>query len=289
MGMPITIDIPGASDGKVFDKAFERLEQIDKKFSTYKPDSEVSKFINGGLTEADLRKELKEVIKACRDAEKLTDGYFSAWAKAPPVSHLDAVQGSKEEQASRIKHTVNEATDAADTAMRQKAAGAAGSAGRQGAAVRNRWFDPSGYVKGWAIAEAGKVIEEDDYETYCISAGGDILARSDSDKVWNIGIQDPRDKSKILNPSTSSGQASILKIKNGAVCTSGNYERGAHIINPKTQKPADELLSVTITGPDIIKADILATAVFAMGPKSVNFMKKQKNYTAFIIDKTKLK
>lgn len=238
MGMPITIDIPGAANDKVFDKVFKRLEQIDKRFSTYKPDSEVSKFARGELTEADLSDKLKEVIKACREAEAMTEGYFSAWAACLP----------------------------------DRQAGA---------------FEPSGYVKGWAIAEAGKMIEKEGFKTYCISAGGDILARSDSDKIWNIGIQDPSDKSKMLNPSTGSGQANILKIKNGAVCTSGNYERGAHIINPKTQKPADELLSVTITGPDIIKADILATAVFASGTLNPNFLKEYPDYKALVIPRSR--
>ncbi|MBX4190511.1 FAD:protein FMN transferase [Candidatus Saccharibacteria bacterium] len=138
----------------------------------------------------------------------------------------------------------------------------------------NGTFDPSGYVKGWAIAEAGKLIEKEGYKTYCISAGGDILARSDSEKKWNIGIQHPKDKPKILNK---------LNISNGAVATSGNYERGTHIINPKTKQPADELLSVTVTGPNIIKADVLATACFAMGQKSTEFMKFQKDYQALII------
>ena len=214
MGLPISIDIPDCDDETVFEAAFGRLKEIDERFSTYKPDSEVSKFAAGKIAGTDMSDELKEVIEACREAQKMTDGYFSAWS-----------------------------------------AGA---------------FDPSGYVKGWAIAEAGKVIEGKGFKTYCIGAGGDILARSSSDKVWNIGIQDPYDKTKILNK---------LSISNGAVCTSGNYERGAHIINPKTNQPARELSSVTVMGPDIIWADVLATAIFAMGAKKGSeFINTQPDY-----------
>lgn len=242
MGMPITIDIPSDNKPEIFIKVFDRFRQIDEKFSTYKPDSEVCKFrntlagatpentpvkrqitpvISGVALEKGWSQELRGVIAACEEAEKWTNGYFSAWHS-----------GS---------------------------------------------FDPLGYVKGWAIAEAGKVIEKQGYKTYCVSAGGDILARSDSDKIWHIGIQDPLDKSKILN---------LLSISNGAVATSGSYERGAHIINPKTGRPADGFLSVTVSGPDIIKADILATAVFAMGRvKGTEFMKSQKDYEAIIISR----
>jgi FAD:protein FMN transferase len=220
MGMPVSIDIPDCNNSQVFDWAFARLCQIDNKFSTYKPDSEVSRYIKGEINEADLSRELKSIIRACRAAQKKTNGYFSAWAGGT--------------------------------------------------------FDPSGYVKGWAIAEAGKIIEKAGYKTYCIGAGGDIMARSDSDKIWNIGIQSPADKTKILN---------TLSISSGAVATSGSYERGAHIINPKTKQPANGFLSVTIAGPDIIWADVLATAVFAMGPAGSKFMQSQPAYEALVIDK----
>jgi thiamine biosynthesis lipoprotein len=217
MGMPISIDIPDCSDTSVFELAFERLRQIDERFSTYKPDSEVSQYAVSQIDDKRISSELKQVIKACRHAEAETDGYFSAWAAGE--------------------------------------------------------FDPSGYVKGWAVAEAGKTIENSGYKTYCIGAGGDILARGNQN--WSIGIQDPRDKFKILN---------TLSISNGAVCTSGSYERGAHIINPKTRKPAKELLSVTITGPDIIQADILATAVFAAGKaEGLKLLKRQEGYQAIIV------
>lgn len=244
MGLPITVDIPNCQDNSVFEVVFTRFHEINNRYSTYKKDSEVSRFQTGELDSKSLSGELKKIISECRKAQKWTDGYFSAWAAGI--------------------------------------------------------FDPSGYVKGWAIDQAGKIIETQGYKTYCISAGGDILASSDSDKVWQIGIQDPHHKNKILNPAPNldapqsncrllrsgfeAGQAT-LQIKNGAVCTSGNYERGAHIINPKTKQPAAELLSVTIIGTDIIKADILATACFAMGQKAAKFMKSQKDYQALIIGK----
>jgi thiamine biosynthesis lipoprotein len=133
-------------------------------------------------------------------------------------------------------------------------------------------FDPTGYVKGWAIAQAGKLIEKNGFKTYAIGAGGDILARSESKKIWEVGIQDPKSSQKILNR---------LSIKNGAVATSGNYERGAHIINPKTGKPAAEFVSITVTGPNIIKADVLATAAFAAD--SLDLIEQEPHYKAQVV------
>jgi thiamine biosynthesis lipoprotein len=138
-------------------------------------------------------------------------------------------------------------------------------------------FNPSGYVKGWAIAEAGKIVKKAGYKTFCIGIGGDILATSNSDKVWKIGIQNPADKSKILNK---------LSIRNGAVATSGTSARGLHIINPKTGMPADSILSITVAGPDIIDADVLATAAFVQGKFGLNFIGGQAGgYQALMVDK----
>jgi thiamine biosynthesis lipoprotein len=216
MGMPITVDIPDSDNEKVFEAVFQRFKDIDEKFSPYKKDSELSKYQRSEIAEKDLSAEFKEVIKACKEAEEFTNGYFSA--------HFSGK------------------------------------------------YNPTGYVKGWSIAEAGKVIEKQGFKTYCIGAGGDILASSDSDKVWHIGIQNPKNKQEIINK---------LSIKNGAVATSGSYERGSHIINPKTGKPANKLLSATVTGPDIITADILATAIFAAG--SLVPLNNYKSYKAFTV------
>lgn len=222
MGLPISIDIPSAGSANPFKAAFERFEDIDQRFSTYRPTSEVSKFINGRVGEPALSRELKFVIEQCKGFESATDGYFSAWAGGT--------------------------------------------------------FDPSGYVKGWAIAEAAKEIEKQGIKTYCIGAGGDILARSDSDKVWQIGIQDPVDKTKILDKSS---------ISNGGVATSGSYSRGSHIFNPKTRKTVNDFLSVTIIGPDIVTADVLATAVYAAGKQGEAILKKHPDYQALIIRRSR--
>jgi thiamine biosynthesis lipoprotein len=220
MGMAISIDIPKCDNPMVFNKAFKRLHEIDNRYSTYKKDSELCRYQRQELTYKGLSTEFKAVMKACEEAEALTDGYFSAYFSGE--------------------------------------------------------FNPTGYVKGWAMAGAGRTIEEKGHKTYCIGAGGDILARSDSGKVWNVGIQDPLDKQKILNK---------LSILNGAVATSGSYEKGVHIIDPKTSSPANELLGVTVTGPDIIKADVLATAIFAEGLPGLVMAEETEGYEAMATGK----
>ncbi len=221
MGTGVSIDIPGAKE-VIFEKVFARLREIDSQFSTYKPESEVSRYGRGEIAEPNVSRDLKAIIKACKAAEQATQGFFSAWAT-----------GS---------------------------------------------FDPSGYVKGWAINEAAKIIKKGGYNTFCIAIGGDILAASDSDKVWKIGIQNPQNRGAIL---------AGVAVKNMAIATSGNYERGLHIVSPKTGKPADSILSISVVGPDIINADVLATTAFVQGKFGLNFVGGQaRGYEAYAVDKT---
>lgn len=58
----------------------------------------------------------------------------------------------------------------------------------------------------------------------------------------------------------------MLVVSDIAVATSGLYERGDHVIDPKSGRPATGLASATVVGPDLALADAYATAVIALGP-----------------------
>lgn len=75
--MPITIEIIDEEvDQTVFNKAFDYLEYVNKNFSTFKPDSEISKINRGEITEGDWSKDMKEVFALAEKTKKETDEYF---------------------------------------------------------------------------------------------------------------------------------------------------------------------------------------------------------------------
>jgi thiamine biosynthesis lipoprotein len=119
-------------------------------------------------------------------------------------------------------------------------------------------LDPSGYVKGWAIDGAAARLAAAGATRFCINAGGDVVARGrpDPGRPWRVGVR---------HPEATDQLAAVLAVEDLAVATSGEYERGAHIIDPHTGRPPVGLLSVTIVGPDLATADAYATAAFAMG------------------------
>ena len=120
-------------------------------------------------------------------------------------------------------------------------------------------LDPSGLVKGWSIERAAGMLEQAGCSNFCINAGGDIALRGrpSADEPWQIGIRHPDDAHALATVLTASGPL--------AVATSATYERGAHIIDPRTRQPTTDLASVTVVGPDLTVADAYATALFVMG------------------------
>jgi len=137
--------------------------------------------------------------------------------------------------------------------------------------------DPSGLVKGWAIAGAVRRLRAAGARNFSVNAGGDALlsGHPDGDDRWRVGIQHPR---------SVRGIAMTLGLRDLAIATSGTYVRGAHIHDPIGDRIPSGLLSVTIVGPDIATADAYATAVFAMGPvRAGQFCAGLAGYDAILI------
>ncbi len=139
-------------------------------------------------------------------------------------------------------------------------------------------LDPSGLVKGWSIERAAELLEAHGATNFCINAGGDIALRGNAepDQPWRIGIR---------HPSEPLASAAVLSLGGrAAIATSATYERGAHIIDPKTGEPTAELASVTIVGEDLTYVDAYATAVFVMGLNGAEWLlETHPELDAFVI------
>jgi thiamine biosynthesis lipoprotein len=193
MGMPVSIT---GVEAPAAEEAFAWLRRVDALFSTYRPDSEVSRLGRGELALADCDPLVREVLERCERLRVATDGFFDARA-----------------------------------------------GGR---------LDPSGLVKGWAVDRGAALLDAAGARRFCVSAGGDLVVRGGP---WRVGIRHPRRRRL----------AAALGIADAAVATSGTYERGMHIIDPHTRRPARGARSVTVVGPELATADAYATAAFAMG------------------------
>jgi FAD:protein FMN transferase len=225
MGMPIGIEL--RDDGAVdVEPAFDWLRLVDATFSTYRSDSDICRLDRGEVTLAECRPEVDEVLTACLELERETQGYFSV----RPAGRLD----------------------------------------------------PSGYVKGWAVERAASLLSGAGSADHVVNGGGDVQCAGGrgphgvgAREPWRVGIADP------LRPGRL---ALVVGATDCAVATSGTAERGPHILDPHTGRPASGLASVTIAGPSLALADAYATAAFAMGPaRARDWTASLDGYAAFAI------
>jgi len=119
--------------------------------------------------------------------------------------------------------------------------------------------DPSGYVKGWAAGVAADQLVAQGFSNVLVNASGDIAARGEQSpgQRWQVGVINPYDTQQIIR---------VVELSDEAMATSGLYERGHHIVNPRDLSRDTYYDSATIVGPDAGLADALATATLIAGP-----------------------
>ena len=133
-------------------------------------------------------------------------------------------------------------------------------------------FDPSGLVKGWAADNCADHIQ--------VNAAGDLALRGGftPEQPWSIGVVNPDNRLEILQ---------TFEISDGAIATSGTYERGAHINDPHTGMIAIGAKSATVIGPIGAIADALATALMVAGRDGAVWFTTPElsEYSAWVIDR----
>jgi FAD:protein FMN transferase len=215
--------------GLEVDKVEVFFHKVDKDFSTYKSDSQVSRIRRSELEVFDTSEDVKEVWRLCEHARELTLGAFDPWK----------VEGG---------------------------------------------FDPSGLVKGWAAEVAARMLVAAGAESVLINAAGDLVLRGgqlfvDGEvKPWNIGISSPDDVNQIVK---------TFDVIDGSVATSGDYEKGAHIVDPHTGLIAIGARSASVVGPDGALCDALATALMVDGRDAQRWMGRPElaEYSFWVINR----
>jgi thiamine biosynthesis lipoprotein len=221
MGTVVSLDIRDQGvPGAVVDAAVAWFHEVDATFSTYRPESEISRISRGELSRSDGSAEVQEVLGLCAEVTRRSGGCF------------DVQLGGR--------------------------------------------LDPSGLVKGWSVQRAAEMLQASGARNFFIGAGGDIVTRGRpaGGQRWRVGIRHPEIGDRV---------AAVLEAGDLAVATSGAYERGEHIVDPRTGRAPAGLLSMTVAGPSLTYADAFATAAFVMGEPGVAWVAGIDGYAALAI------
>lgn len=211
MGLPISLHTPRGAAG---DRAFAWLREADRRFSPFRPGSE----IRGG----EPSPELAEILDLCTAYETASGGAF------------------------RVR-------------------------------LPGRPLDPCGVVKGWAVQRAADLLRAEGVRDFCLNAGGDVVVSGEPEpgRPWSVGVR---------HPDLPHEVCAVFGVRDRAVATSGTYERGAHIIDGRTGRPARELVSLTVIADDLTVADATSTAAFAMGREGIEWAASRPGCTVFAVD-----
>jgi len=244
-------------DEKVIKEAFNVVKEIESLMDNYRRDSEISILNRQG--ESIVSPFTLEVIKKAVNFSKLTGGAFDITCK--PL--VDLWRRAGRERRLPLPQEIREAI----SLVSYKDIMLEGNLikfKKEGMEI-----DLGGIAKGYAVDKAIEILKREGINRALVNAGGDLyaLGRGPQGKKWRIGIQDPRNKGKIVR---------IIRVEDKAVATSGDYERcffingkrHSHIVNPHTGMTVENVpMSVTIVALDATTADALATGVFVLGPR----------------------
>jgi thiamine biosynthesis lipoprotein len=200
---------------------------------------------------------------ACRLLHRC-DALFSTWDPASPVSLLRRGEAALGQMPPEFTEVLRECR-----AAKQASGGWFDPWAMPGG------FDPTGLVKGWAAEQALEALRSAGLSGALINGGGDVAvfgSPADGHR-WRVGIR---------HPWRADALACVIEV-DAAVATSGRYERGAHLIDPATARPASRAASATVTGPSLALADALATGVAVGGDEALAVVAGLDGYAGYLI------
>ena len=253
-----------------------RIEQLISSWDSNSQTSEINR--NAGLRPVKVDVELFDLIQRAIGISKLTDGAFDvSYASMDKIWKFDGSM-TVMPSADIIKASVekvgyqNIVLDKENSTVFLKLKGMKIGFGAIG--------------KGYAADKAKDLLISKGVVSGIINASGDMntWGKQPDGSEWKVAITNPMDKNKVF---------ALLPITNGAVVTSGNYEkyvtfndvRYTHIIDPRSGYPATGIISVTVFAPKAELADALATSVFVMGKEvGLNRINQLPKVECIIID-----
>jgi len=281
MGTQVTITVAAdsAETGRhAIERGMTELRRLDSLMSLYKEDSEISRINRAaGAKPVPVSSETVDAVEQALEVGRLTRGAFDATVGPLVVlwqMRLKEGRVPTDAEIANVLPLVNYRNVVVDrktsTVFLRK---------------RGMILDVGGSAKGYAADRVRELFLQSGVQNAVIAVAGDIwaLGSREDGNPWRIGVQHPRDKNRVLT---------VLELRDRYISTSGDYERFViqgkkryhHIIDPRTGKPAEGIMAVTLVGDRGAVIDPLTTALFILGKQEGMRLVEKLGAEAIFID-----
>jgi FAD:protein FMN transferase len=261
MGTSAHVVVVGGTGGldRYLDAAEHRLEQLEARWSRFRPTSELCALNDAGGNPVVVSSDTALLVEHCVRAWRMTAGAFD------PTVHDAMVANGYDRDFAAVPAATS------DVATRSAAPGLAGIVVDRArgfvwlpAGVR---IDPGGIGKGLAADLVCRELRDAGVPGVCVNLGGDLRVVGDAPDgtAWNVSIEDPFDAGREL---------ARVALSNGAMATSSRLRRTwtragelvHHVVDPATGKPArTPLVAATVVAPSGWLAEVGATYALLAG------------------------
>ncbi|MCG6218424.1 FAD:protein FMN transferase [Vibrio furnissii] len=258
------------------------LEEVNDQMSTYRQDSELSRFNQYQGTDAfEVSTQTATVVKEAMRLSTLTEGALDV-----TVGPLVNLWGFGPEGRPEVVPTDAELADRkANTGIHHLTV----NGNSLSKDLPHLYVDLSTIAKGWGVDVVANYIESQGIHNYMVEVGGEIRLKGlNRDNVpWRIAVEKPTVDERSIQE--------IIEPGDMAIATSGDYRnyferdgvRYSHIINPQTGRPIhNRVVSVTVLDKSCMTADGLATGLMVLGDEKGIEIAEQNHIPVFMIVKT---
>lgn len=234
------------------------IDGLEDILSTYRADSDFSHWLRTAGEPVRIAPELQKVLSLFDRWQERSHGALNAGAEAVAAVWREAAREQRLPTDAEIRAAVE-----LGRLPHWRVDLAAGTATHLSEAPLT--LDAAG--KGWIIDRAGKAaLTVDGVEAVVLNLGGDVVVRGSLSEP--VDIADPHD------PADNASPIARVTLRDQAVATSGGYRRGfeiggrhySHIIDPRTGRPVDHVVSASVVAPEAGDADALATTFSVLPP-----------------------
>ncbi|TVL43189.1 thiamine biosynthesis lipoprotein [Shewanella algae] len=257
------------------------LEQVNDQMSTYRPDSELSRFnqLQQGQSltvSADTITNIREGIRLYQ----LTDGALditlgplvNLWGFGPDKRPLE-VPSAEQIAEAKARMGIDAIQIEGDLLSKSQS---------------SVYVDLSSIAKGFGVDKVARLLDKYQPKGYLVEIGGEISVKGTKDdgKPWRVAIEQPADNGRAVQQVIEPGTM--------AMATSGDYrnyyeedgQRFTHIIDPRSGFPVEHrLASVTVLHSECMTADGFATAMMVMGTEASLALAEKEKLAIMLIEK----